>query len=329
MVLPFLAATELVTELLPVQPDHPPGPLERRYTNETSAFRELRGARVHYRDQGPREAPALVAIHGAYSSLHTWDGWVEHLTDEFRLVRLDLPGFGLTGPREGAHTLRELLLTVAALCDELGLENVSVAGNSVGGGLAWRLAVERPALVDRVLLLNAGGVTLLSKLSNSLTAPVGPPPQRYVTPRIATRLLLLDAYDDSSQVTDSLVCRYHDLMLRRGNRAAVVELAQRYERDHLDNRRHGRSGTRLLPTPATQESDPTPRDGYDPADLSVPALFQWGRKDAWLPASFGRALAARTPDSEFLIYRGTGHMPMEETPGPTATDAAAFLRRTG
>jgi len=317
--------SETYTELAPFQPDRSAGPLERRYTNEASSFLEVRGARVHYRDEGPRDAPVLVALHGTYSSLHTWDGWAEHLTGEFRLIRLDLPGFGLTGPRDGRQTLRNLVLTVGALCDELGLERVAVAGNSLGGGVAWRLAVERPDLVGRVLLLNAGGATLLSVLSGNLMAVFGPSAQRYVTPRMAARLMLLDAYHDGSKVTRGLVRRYHDLMLRQGNRGAVVELTRNYERDHFDPRRHDR-GARLPRVPAAQEPEPEPWDTYDIADVDAPTLFQWGVEDGWLPESFGRDLAERVEDSRFVTYDAVGHAPMEEAPDRTAADAAQFLR---
>jgi pimeloyl-ACP methyl ester carboxylesterase len=317
--------TESYAEFVPFQPDRAPGPLERRYTDDASAFLDVRDARVHYRDEGPRDAPTLVAVHGAYSSLHTWDDWVEHLTPAFRVVRLDMPGFGLTGPRDGRHTLRELVLTVGAVCDELGLEDVAVAGNSLGGGVAWRLAVERPDLVSRALLLNAGGATLLSVLSANLMAVFGSSAQRYVTPRMAVRLMLLDAYHDRSRVTTALVRRYHDLVLRRGNRQAVVELTRNYERDHFDGQRHDRGGARVPRLPAAQTPEPNPWDEYGLSDVPVPVLFQWGVEDTWLPESFGRDLAAQVPDHRFVTYDAVGHAPMEETPERTAADAATFL----
>jgi pimeloyl-ACP methyl ester carboxylesterase len=328
--MPLLAAvgdavTETFAEFSPVQPDRSPDRLERRYTNAVSAFLDVRDARIHYRDEGPRDAPTLVTIHGTYSSLHTWDGWVGHLTDRVRVVRLDMPGFGLTGPRDSQHTLRELVLTVAALCDELGLTSVAVAGNSLGGGVAWRLAVERPDLVSQLVLLNAGGATLLSVLSRNLTELVGSAAQRYATPRLAVRLMLLDAYHDRSKVTTDLVRRYHDLLLRSGNRAAVVELTHNYERDHFDPEHHNRGGARVPRLPGSQKPTPNPWDDYDIADVEVPTLFQWGTEDTWLPPSFGRELAARVPDHEFLTYDGVGHAPMEEAPGRTAADAADRL----
>jgi pimeloyl-ACP methyl ester carboxylesterase len=322
-------ASELVddayAELAPFQPDRSPSSLEQQYTTEASEFLDLGDARVHYRDEGPRDAPAIVLLHGTYSSLHTWTPWVRRLSEEFRLVRLDMPGFGLTGPRRGRHTLYELVRTVGVVCDELGLQEVTVAGNSLGGGVAWRLSIERPDLVSGLLLLNAGGATLISTLSGNLMALTGPTVQRYLTPRLFVRLFLLDAYADASEVTDSRVRRYHDLMLRRGNRRAVVEIGRNYETDHLDGSVQ-EIGTRIPQVPSAYEPEPYVWDDYDISEVDVPALFQWGSEDTWLPESFGRELADRVPDSQFVTYEPVGHIIMEEDPDRTAADAADFLR---
>jgi pimeloyl-ACP methyl ester carboxylesterase len=149
------------------------GRLERRYTNERSAFAELGDTRVHYRTAGDPAARTLVLIHGTYSSLHTWEGWVDELADEYHLVSLDMPGFGLTGPRrEGEHTVKHLVDTVIRLCELLALDDIVVAGNSLGGGVGWRLAARRPTLVAGLVLLNAGGGTLLCRIVDSLTTPL-------------------------------------------------------------------------------------------------------------------------------------------------------------
>lgn len=326
----FTTASDLVletyTEFAPFQPDLDPEKLEEKYTNEASSFVNIHDARVHYRDEGPPDAPTVVLIHGTYSSLHTWDGWVSEFGDEFRTVRLDMPGFGLTGPRDGEHTLKDLVLTVAALCDHLDLKDVAVAGNSLGGGVAWRLSLERPDLVSRLILLNSGGATLLSAVSGNLISALGPVTQRYITPRIATRLILLDAYHDNSKVTREVVERYHDLLLRRGNRAAAIELASNYERDHYNPDEDKRHESSLPTLPASHEAHPDVWDDYDISDLAVPTLFQWGSEDTWLSESFGRELSVRVPQSEFVVYDGVGHAPMEEAPIPTAMDAMDAIR---
>lgn len=319
--------SQTCNELLPFQPDRGGATLARRYTDEHSAFVSVDGTPIHYREQGNPDGPTVLLVHGTYSSLHTWDGWVDELAEDFHLVRLDMPGFGLTGPQNGGeHTLEGLIGTVGSFCDTLGLEEVAVAGNSLGGGVAWRLSIDRPDLVSRVILLDAGGATLLSEIGRRYTLFGSDVLPRYLTPRAAVRLIVRDAYGDKTKVTPELVRRYHDLLLRPGNRRAVIEIARTYQRDHGEA-----SGFDLLSVgaprlPSNHDHAPDPLDEYDIEDVPVPALFQWGSEDEWLPPAFGRELASRTPDAVFYEYEGVGHIPMEEAPSVTAADAATFLK---
>jgi pimeloyl-ACP methyl ester carboxylesterase len=317
---------EVVTELAPFQPDRPRATLERQYANAASEFVEVDDARVHYRTEGPEDAPTLLLVHGSYSSLHTWDGWVDELADEFHVVRLDMPGFGLTGPREdGEHSLEYLVDALARFCETVGIEETAVAGNSLGGAVAWRMATERPDLVSRLVLVDAGGASMLSTLARNYRLFGTDVVPRYVTPRIVVRVLLRDAYGDPELVTNDLVDRYHDLLLRRGNRRAVVEVAKSYFRDHVESHDLGLPvDTPALPSVTT--STPTIYDDHRLADIEAPTLFQWGEDDDWLPVEFGRELAQQVPDRRFETYDGLGHVPMEEAPERTAADAADFLR---
>lgn len=323
-------AYETYTEFAPFQFDRPSSQLEKRYANEESEFLQVDDARIHYRDEGPADAPTLLAIHGTYSSLHTWDGWVEDLRDEFRIVRLDLPGFGLTGPRSrGTHTLDYLVDAVGEFCDELGLSDVTAIGSSLGGGVAWRLSIDRPDVVSRLVLVNAGGATLLSELAANVTAFGTQLVPRYMTPRMAIRTLVRDAYGDKSKVTRALVTRYHDLLLRPGNRRAVIEIAAEYEDKYDGDDTAFRMQTPKLPS--EYDPEPTIWDDYDTEDVTVPTLFLWGTADEWLPVSFGEELAAGFSDVEFVRFEGVGHVPMEEAPTETVHALREFLhtdRRT-
>ncbi len=284
-------------EFAPFQPDLSPGILERRYATDGSAFIEVGGARVHYREEGPRDAPTVLALHGVYSSLHTWDGWVEELADEYHIVRLDLPGFGLTGPNEERqYDFGYYTAFLDAFCDALGLDEVAVAGNSLGGAIAWRFAVTAPDRVRQLLLLNAGRQHLVPPAAELFTSPGLDVVPRYYTPRATTRAILNDAYGDPQRLTEPTVRRYHDLLRRRGNRRAVIDLMRMVE--------------------------PAP---YDPTHVDVPTLVQWGEADTWLPLELGERFTAEIPAATLETYPGVGHVSMEEAPTPTASDAAAFL----
>jgi pimeloyl-ACP methyl ester carboxylesterase len=279
------------------QPDIPGSYLETRYTDEASQFVDVNGARVHYRDEGPRDAPVLLAVHGVYSSLHTWDGWVDEL-DDVRIVRLDLPGFGLTGPNDSReYSLSYYVDFLDAFCEAVGLDSVALAGNSLGGAIGWRFAVTHQERVERLLLLDAGRQQLLSPEGRLFTSPGFDVVPRYLTPRSSTRAILRDAYGDTEKLTPEVVRRYHDLLLRTGNRRAVIKLAQ-------------------TATPAP----------FDPTSVPCPTLVQWGEADDWLPLSLAKQFTDEIPDARLRTYPGVGHVPMEEAPTETADDAAEFLR---
>ena len=78
-------------------PDKPRRVLEAEYAGPPSIFLDVDGVRLHLRDTGPRAAPAVVLLHGLGGSLQTWDAWAHDLERDHRVIRYDLPGFGLTG----------------------------------------------------------------------------------------------------------------------------------------------------------------------------------------------------------------------------------------
>ena len=86
-------------------PDRPVETLVARWAQPPSEFIDLDGQLVHVRDEGPKgDAAPIVLLHGTSASLHTWDGWVQALRPTRRVVRIDLPAFGLTGPFGGKYT---------------------------------------------------------------------------------------------------------------------------------------------------------------------------------------------------------------------------------
>jgi pimeloyl-ACP methyl ester carboxylesterase len=284
-----------------VSPDVPVEELEDEYTNEASEFGEIGGARLHYRDQGPSDAPAVVLIHGFASSLHTWEGWVERL-DEYRVVTLDLPAFGLTGPNESDEYNVEYYAGVLdELADELGIETFALGGNSMGGEVAWRYALDHSERVEKLLLLDAAGYSTEGGDASIFLTLAGYPVlnriPRHITPRSSLRDLVESAYADDSLVTDELVSRYYDLLRREGNREAIVKRVR---------------------DPAESREDEIP-------SVEVPTLVMWGEKDTWITPEHAQRFSKDIPDSELITYEGVGHVPMEEAPDETAPDAVEFL----
>ena len=165
-----------------------------RICTPPSAFVEVAGIRLHVRDTGPCAAPAVIFLHGFGSSLQTWEDWARDLEADHRVMRYDLPGFGLTGADpSGDYTDRRSVEVLIELMDRLGVSRASIVGNSMGGRIAWTFAALKPERVDKLVLVSPDGFTspgleygvktrvpLLARLPTRR-------PCRFISPRIALR----------------------------------------------------------------------------------------------------------------------------------------------
>lgn len=274
------------------------------YADPAASFLEVDGARLHLMDEGRRDGPPLLLIHGTGSSLHTWDGWVRSLREHFRLIRFDLPGFGLTGPNaDDDYRLTRYVETARALLDALAIERIDIAGNSLGGHIAWRLALDHPERVGRLILIDAAGYASADgRPVNVLDAgrvPIVKSLLRKVTPRSMVEQGLREVFADDSKVTAALVERHFRLLLRAGNRDAMI--------------------ARLNAAWEDRESDIP--------SIQHPTLVLWGAQDVWIPPTVGERFADEMLNAELIVYPDAGHVPMEELPDRSAADARAFLTR--
>jgi pimeloyl-ACP methyl ester carboxylesterase len=288
--------------------DLAPEALSSRYTNEESEFITLgglqKGIELHYRDEGLSseqypDAPVLFLLHGVMASLHTWDGWVENLQNDFRIIRVDIPGFGLTGPyADGIYTLERAVDMLHQLSSELNIDSFFLAGNSMGGYISWNFAVQYPEKIKRLILLDSAGYPFeLPMMIALLRTPVLKDMMAFITPKFVVAQTLNEVYGDRSKITDATIDRYHQLMLREGNRIAVVN---------------------VLKSIGSVKNDKI-------KELEMPTLIQWGRVDAWIPLEHSERFATDIQGSKMITYPGVGHMPMEEIPQQTAKDAKDFL----
>lgn len=292
-------------------PDRSVESLKPRWAPAPSRFITLDGAAVHYRDEGPRDDPQpLLLLHGSAASLHTWEGWTAALRDERRVIRLDLPGFGLTGPfQDGASSLARTLGVIERLLDTLGAPRVIVAGNSLGGLYAWQLAVRSPTRVVGLILVDPAGYP-----SQATSVPVGfkvaaLPGMRYVASQVLPRRVIessvRNVYGDPSKVTPELVDRYYELTLREGNRRAFTQ------------------------RPRTGGGGSTNRGGgldtLQIATIRAPTLILWGELDRLIPPSNAARFARDIPGSRVVRFPTLGHVPHEEDPVASLAPVREFL----
>ena len=297
-------------------PDRTVESLVARWASPPSEFIDLDGQLVHLRDSGPRgDAVPLVLLHGTSASLHTWDGWASALQTQRRVIRFDLPGFGLTGPfsgRYGSWTYRgdDLARFVLELLDRLQVQRFVIAGNSLGGEVAWRVASLAPERVQRLVLVDAAGYELKPE-----SVPIGfrlaalPGVNRmfeWLLPRGVVEASVRDVYGDPSKVTPQLVDRYFELALRDGNRAALV---QRLQAQALDQREVDASVARIRA-------------------LKLPTLVLWGGRDRLIPQAMARRFHADIAGSRLVVLDALGHVPQEEDPAASVRAVQAFLGGT-
>ncbi len=273
--------------------------IEQKYTNEASRFVSIDGNRVHYRDEGAGEV--IVLIHGTASSLHTWDQWSEALTRQYRVIRMDLPGFGLTGPDhsdryevdDDVHFLSEFLQT-------LRIEQAHLVGSSLGGRIAWQYALGFPQQVQSLTLMNALGYPQESWPPPIAMAqlPVMDTIMAHVSPRFMYEMGLKDVYHDEQMVDEALVDRYFELSRYPGNLAAFPKrVVARLDQD-----------ASLIPA------------------IDVPTLILWGEEDQYFPVESAYRFQEDITGARLHVYPEVGHLPMEELPEASLADFVAFIQ---
>lgn len=276
-------------------PDRSLESLVPRWAPPPSDFVDLDGLLVHVRDQGPSSDPLpLVLIHGTGASLHTWEGWATELARTRRVISFDLPGFGLTGPSiDGDYRDARYVAFTRQLLARLGVGRAIVAGNSLGGAIAWQLALADPGRVAGLVLIDAAGhevvpesVPLGFRLAQ---VPVLREGMRWVLPRRAVESSVVNVYGNPARVRGETVDRYYELTLREGNRAALMQ--------RMDQ---------LAPGPVARL-----------AEIRVPTLILWGERDRLIPPRWGQAFQQAIPGSRLVNFPDLGHVPQEENPAAT------------
>ncbi|MCB8837896.1 alpha/beta fold hydrolase [Aurantimonas sp. VKM B-3413] len=285
-------------------PDRREDVLHAKYLRAPSDLIAVSGIRLHVRDDGPRGAPAIVMLHGFGSSLHTFESWAEALKSEYRVVRFDVPGTGLSGPDpDGDYSDARTLEILAALMDVLHIDRATLVGNSMGGRFAWLFAAKFPGRVDRLVLIAPDGFESHGmEYGKTPEVPAMVQLMRYVLPKPLVRMNLVPAYADPEKLTDATLDRYYDLLLAPGARAATI----------------ARMGQVLLQDPA-----PILRT------IAAPTLLLWGREDRMIPVSNAMDYAKNLPNSTTVVLPDLGHVPFEEDPERSLVPVRAFLAGRG
>ena len=279
--------------------DQPAAEVEARWADERSRFVEIDGVRLHYRDEG--EGPVVVLLHANYSSLFMWEPWVSALKDGYRVIRVDLPAHGLTGPEpSGNYTLERIQYLIESFINSRGLERFTLAGTSIGGTVAMRYTADHPDRVERLVLISPGS---LEKRVRGRTQGADIPKAAnviaYVAPPAFTRFMLENDYGDPARVSDAVVDEWYSMWRREGNRLAMIELLRQYVSGGVEEKIRA---------------------------VKVPVLLIWGERNKRVPLSLAyetQALLQNSPEVRLEVLPGIGHMLVQEAP----LESAAVMRR--
>jgi pimeloyl-ACP methyl ester carboxylesterase len=283
-------------------PDLDRAALEAKYAPWPSRFVAAAGLRIHVRESGPPDGAPVILLHGFGSSLHTWEAWADGLSDRRRVIRLDLPGSGLTGadPSDDYSDPRGVEV-LAALMDTLGVARASLVGHSMGGRIAWRFAAAYPERVDRLVLVAPDGFASPEfAYGVRPEVPASARLMRFALPRALVRMSLAPAFADRSAIDDALVSRYYDLLRAPGVRPALIARLEQ--------------STRTDPLPMLRR-------------IETPTLLVWGDADAMIPVATADDFLRAMPHAELVRLSGVGHLPQEECPARVLPEIRAFLER--
>ena len=288
----------LVVGYLSVTPDLPLDFLKNKYAAAPSKFMALNELRIHYRDEGTGDA--IVLVHGTGASLHTWDAWAQELSQTHRVIRLDLPAYGLTGkdPKK-RYSSKDYVDLIDAFLKELNVNQFHLAGNSLGGLVSWLYASYHPDKVQKLILIDPSGFpSKKSPMVISLAKTPGINMMiRYVTPKAFIKKNLKEVYYNPDLISTQILDRYYELTLAPGNRTAFIDRAKIEREDYTD------------------------RLGL----ITNPTLILWGAEDAWIPLKNAYRFEEKIATSTVVVMKETGHLPMEEKPAKSLAITLDFL----
>jgi pimeloyl-ACP methyl ester carboxylesterase len=294
-------------------PDTDPAEMRAKYGGPPSQFVEVGdGLKVHLRDEGPKDAPAIILLHGSNADLHTWEPWVAALKTRYRVIRFDQIGHGLTGADpKGDYSTASFVADIGEVADKLGLETFILGGNSMGGKHALAYAIAHPERLTGLVLVDGSGGPMLKvgkpkdKESGNIGFAIARMPgvnriAEQITPRSLIAQSLQQTVSVKAVASEAAIDRYWELLRYPGNRrATLARFSQPY--------------------------DPLAEAGI--AKVTTPTLILWGEEDRIIPVEAGQWLAKTLPAATLRIYPKVGHLPHEEAPQATLADLEPWLAK--
>ena len=285
--------------------DLDPAFVEARYAGDgLSHFVEAGGIRFHIRDRG--QGPVLVLLHGQSANFTVWEAAAELLATDHRVISVDMPGHGLTGPDPAErYSPQGLAASLDTLMVALGVTHFALAGNSLGGGVAAEYALAHPDKLSALLLLDPLGAPITGALPIAFAAETVPVVGQFVpwfTPQWLVQPMLASTFGDPARLTPDESEALYELLLRAGNRTAQYKTLLASVQSTLAQRLSG---------------------------ITTPTLLLWGTRDSWITPDHAAWFESHIPGIESHRLDGLGHQPMLEDPTTTVAAMRPFLAAHG
>lgn len=270
---------------------------------EFSHFVDVHGVRLHYQEKG--EGTPLILLHGLASSTYTWRNLFEPLSKNYRVIAIDLKGFGFSEKPDGDYSRPEQARLVIGLMKSLQIEKAIICGNSMGGEVALNIAIQEPNRVKSLILLDNGGMKVSGGGSLVPFYLQTPYINRLLTALAMTsnklvRQGLEKSYFDDSKVSDETVAKYYLPVTGTDGQRGVLLARQQASNGEIESQL---------------------------SQINIPTLIVWGAEDEVIPLEAGKKANSLIKDSKLVIYENCGHLPQEEMPERSLADIIEFLKK--
>jgi pimeloyl-ACP methyl ester carboxylesterase len=261
------------------------------------------GMALHYVEAGRADAPPLVLVHGMMSSTHVWSKVRDELARDHRLLMIDLPNHGYSD-RDGrfSMSLDDQARLLGGFLDELKIDQASVLGHSMGGGIAASFAAHNPHRVDKLVLADS--------LSYGFKMPLK---ARLATMPIIGGFLLKHVYNRGLMADYMRKDVYHD-----ASAVAQQDIDTMYAHFDSPTARAAAHRAGLAAKDTRALASLIPR-------IKAPTLVLWGKHDRLLPPALGERLEREIPVARLTLIDGAGHEPMNEQPQAFTAAVRGFL----
>ncbi len=258
------------------------------------------GGRIYFDQAG--EGPPLLLICGMIGVREIWSPHIPELSRHFRLIMIDNRESGESDPEAGPYTVADMAGDGAALLDALAIDRAHVLGHSMGGFIALNLAVDRPSLIDRLILVSTTAAT---------GAALGRP-----APQLDPAAWIADPVERTRrQLRSAAAPGYFDAHPDQLEAVSALMANNRLSFDGMQRRTH-----------ATYSSHDV-RSRL--ASITVPTLIIHGDADRSIPLENGRALANGIPNASLTVFEGAGHFPQIERTEEFHRAVIEFLEAEG